>query len=102
MYKVYSKSLKVFRAMKCIQKKRLKEGANENLLKEFHLLKSIDHPNILRLYELYQDQTNYYLITEYCKGGSILDVIRDCDDFSEFDAMRIIKQVLTAVNYCHK
>ena len=47
-----------------INKKKLKKGANEILLKEFHMLKSMDHPNILRTYELFQDNMNYYLITE--------------------------------------
>jgi len=42
----------------------LKKGANEELLKEFNILKTIDHPNILRIYELYQDPVNYYLVTE--------------------------------------
>jgi calcium-dependent protein kinase len=39
------------------------------------ILKNLDHPNIVKLYELYQDEKFYYLITEYLTGGELFDRI---------------------------
>lgn len=52
------------RAMKTIKKKALFEEDHERFFAEMYILKDLDHPNIVSLYELYQDETNYYLITE--------------------------------------
>lgn len=68
---------------------------------EFSLLKSIDHPNIIRIYELFEDNKNYYLVTEYCKGEDIISQIRNSDDFKEQDAVNIFRQILSAILYCH-
>ena len=65
-------------------------------------MKEMDHPNILRTYEIFQDHENYYLIMELCKGGSVLSLIKKSDNFSEWHAMNIMKQLLSAVNYCHQ
>lgn len=44
---------------------------NEEVL----ILQESDHPNIVRLYEAYEDEKNFYLVTEYCKGGELFDFI---------------------------
>ena len=38
---------------------------------EVGILRLLDHPNIIRLHEFYQDDKNYYIITEYCDGGEL-------------------------------
>ena len=53
------------RAMKSIKKKSILKEDEERMFAEMNILKDLDHPNILKLYELYQDENNYYLITEY-------------------------------------
>ena len=68
---------------------------------EFSLLKSIDHPNIIRLYELYEDRKNYYLVTEYCSGHDVLTQIQNTPHFKESDAISIFRQILSAILYCH-
>jgi calcium-dependent protein kinase len=40
---------------------------------EVDVLKSLDHPNIVKLFEFYQDNKNYYLITEFLEGGELFD-----------------------------
>ena len=59
-----------------------------------NILKKIDHPNILKLYEIFEDSKNYYLVTEYCKGGELFDEIIKKKTFSEADAANIILQIL--------
>jgi len=40
---------------------------------EISILKKLDHPNILKLYEVFEDDKRYYLVTEECKGGELFD-----------------------------
>lgn len=51
--------------MKSIKKKSILKEEEERMFAEMNILKDLDHPNILKLYELYQDENNYYLITEF-------------------------------------
>jgi serine/threonine protein kinase len=67
---------------------------------------------VLRFYEYYQDNEYYYLVTEYvfsaykrdrlCVGGDLLSKLADQKQFTEVTASNIIKQVLSALDYCHK
>lgn len=43
----------------------------------------MDHPNIIKLYEVFESKSNYYIVTEYCKGGSIIDFIKSRKVFNE-------------------
>ncbi len=56
-----------------------------------NILKNLDHPHIVKLYELYQDNDNYYLITEYLSGGELFDRIKKMAYFSERKAMEFMR-----------
>ena len=68
---------------------------------EISILKKLDHPNILKLYEVFEDDKRYYLVTEECKGGELFDQIAEKAQFSEKEAATIIQQILQALAYCH-
>ncbi len=53
------------RAVKIINKKSLEEEEKSKLLNEISILKQLNHPNILKLYEFFQDEKRYFLVTEY-------------------------------------
>mmetsp|Transcript_38780 Transcript_38780/g.44119 ORF Transcript_38780/g.44119 Transcript_38780/m.44119 type:complete len:494 (-) Transcript_38780:360-1841(-) len=90
------------RAMKIISKKSLdRSELHEQFLTEIKILKTLDHPNILKVYEFYQDEKRYYIISEYLTGGELFDKIIEKGSFSETDAAHIMKQILSAVYYCH-
>ena len=66
------------------------------------LLKKLDHPNIIKLYEVYQDEKNMHIVTEYCKKGDCIDWISKNEDFfTEKEVKLIIKSTLLAINYMH-
>jgi len=65
------------------------------------MLKSIDHPNVLKYYECYKDDFNYYIVTEFCTGGELLSFIVKERGINDWQAAFIMKQLLSAVNYCH-
>ena len=62
--KCLNKGSKALRAVKIINKMTLGEQDKEKLLNEIEILKTLDHPNILKLYEFFQDQKRYFLVTE--------------------------------------
>jgi len=69
---------------------------------EIAILKEIDHPNIIKMYEFFSDEKRFYIVTEVCKGGELFDVICEKGSFNEADARILMKQVISCVNYCHK
>jgi len=73
-----------------------------NIVNEIEVLKKIDHPNIVRIYEFAQDKEYFYLVTEYCEGGELLNKIIKQKFITERVAAKVIKQVLSAVVYCHE
>eukprot|EP00922_Rhytidocystis_sp_ex-Travisia-forbesii_P018961 GHVS01028159.1.p1 GENE.GHVS01028159.1~~GHVS01028159.1.p1 ORF type:complete len:518 (+),score=63.20 GHVS01028159.1:69-1622(+) len=98
------KATKAERAVKIIKKSAtLSETAPaENLLLEVELLKNLDHPNIMQLYEFFEDGQNFYVVSEVYSGGELFDAIVDRQKFSEQDAAHCMKQVLSGVTYLHK
>ena len=70
-------------------------------LKEIQILIEIDHPNIIKIYEYFQDEIYFYVITEFVSGGELYDTITKWKNFSEEKAAYIIRQLLSAVNYLH-
>lgn len=90
------------RAVKTIHKKSLRtEEERQTFFNEVAVLRALDHPNILKLYEFYQDDKNYYLITEFCSGGELFDRIINRGYFSEAVAAEYMRQILSVVCYCH-
>jgi calcium-dependent protein kinase len=87
------------RAMKVIPKM---SGMDEtSVLNELYILKKIDHQNVIKIYEFYSDEKNYYLITEYCSGGDLFTATKD-ENLSEVQVCNIIYQILLALNNLHK
>mmetsp|Transcript_77511 Transcript_77511/g.107679 ORF Transcript_77511/g.107679 Transcript_77511/m.107679 type:complete len:446 (+) Transcript_77511:86-1423(+) len=101
VYMVTHRNTGIVRAMKSIKKSAVTKDAEDTLFFEVSILKELDHPNIANLYELYQDASNYYLISEFCSGGELFDKIVSLSNFTEKLAADYIKQVLSAVVYCH-
>ena len=69
---------------------------------EVEILKQIDHPNIIKIFEFYEDEAFFYIVSELCTGGELFDRIAYETRLSEPDAAMIMKQVFSAVFYCHK
>ena len=78
----------------------------EGLMREVNLMIKLDHPNIIKLYEYYENDKNIYLIMELCTGGELFDrIVENTDNgvqFTEKQAAHIFRQMMSAINYCHK
>jgi calcium-dependent protein kinase len=65
------------------------------------LLSKLQHPAIIKLYDLFKDKNNYYVVMEYCKGGSIVKMFKNVKVKSERIIVNIMKQLLSALSYLH-
>ena len=72
---------------------------------EINILSKVDHPNIIRLYEIFEDDRYISLIMELCQGGELFQKINELaekdESFSEKEAVKIFKQLMLAICYCH-
>ncbi len=66
-------------------------------------MKQLDHPNIVRLEEVYESETEIYLVQELCLGGELFDRLDEQPDYhyTEAQCARLVKQMLCAVRYLH-
>lgn len=74
----------------------------ENIQEEIAILKKTDHPNIIKLYETFEDRDNIYLVMEFCAGGDLATRIIEADHLTEHESAVVMRQVLSAVSYMHK
>ena len=89
------------RACKKITKTQLDKRANAELNAELNLLKTINHPNVMKTYEFYEDSKFIYIISEVCAGGELFDYIVEAGTISEPISADIMNQLFTAVSYMH-
>eukprot|EP01135_Chromosphaera_perkinsii_P012313 Nk52_evm5s2635 gene=Nk52_evmTU5s2635 len=91
-------------AIKIIDKLKLDEKAVTMFLREFDILKTLDHPNIVRLFEVMETPAQICLIMQYCSGGDMLDYIlsqQGAKRLREEEARKFAKQILVALEYIH-
>lgn len=69
---------------------------------EISIMKVVDHPNIVKLYEFFEDDENFYIIQEFCSGGQLFEAILKKKTFSENEAADIMTQLLSAIAHCHQ
>lgn len=72
------------RAVKVIRKNKVAEPTR--LAMEINLMKKLDHPNLVKLYETYETETEIYLIMEYCEGGELFSRIEGGNKMTESEA----------------
>jgi calcium-dependent protein kinase len=90
-------------ACKELQKNKLNNVAS--LKSEIQILIKLDHPNIIKLYEIYENDNYIYLVMELCTGGELFDrIIQKTEQgkqFTEKEVANIFQQMMSAINYCH-
>ena len=93
----------IIRALKEISKEKMmtSEESGSELRNEIEILKKLDHPNIMKIYEFYEDNQNIYLINEYCGGGDVANLHDTYGIFPEFLLKFIMSQVFLAISFLH-
>merc|ERR1719214_525170 len=98
--KCSNKSTGVTRAVKSISKAQMKNL--DRFKQEIAIMKIMDHPNMIKLYESFEDHRNIYLILELCTGGELFDRIIDSGHFTEVQAAIVMQHMFRAIFYMHE
>ena len=99
VYLAQNKYTKEKVAMKEIKKSNKDLLSDGEIKDEIEILKSLDHPDIVRIIESYNTKDSYVLVTEYCEGGELYDQVRN--QLSETQIAVIFKQLLSGLAYLH-
>ncbi|GAX83638.1 hypothetical protein CEUSTIGMA_g11062.t1 [Chlamydomonas eustigma] len=87
-------------AIKVVDKSRYAAGDN-SLEREIQVLIKVNHPNCIKLYDVYITPRKVYLVTELVTGGELLDRVTEKGNYTEKDAASLIRQILEGVAYLH-
>lgn len=89
-------------AIKIINKRKMETlNMQEKIRREISILRSINHPHVIRLYELIDTPSDMFMIMEYVAGGELFDHIVHKLRLQEDEARRFFQQILSAVEFCH-
>ena len=106
VYAAKNKKSGEIRAIKQLLKKNISKDDLDRFKREIEVLKKIDHPNVIKLYEKYESDNHIYLVMEKCDGGELFDDlmirIKSGKMYSEREVAIIMRQVLSAIQYCHE
>lgn len=91
------------RAIKTVQKDSISKDLSDKFrfFSEVDLLTELDHPNIVKFYEFFEENNYYHIVTEYIDGGELFDYIIKSKLLSEPIAAHFMRQILSGVAYCH-
>lgn len=64
-------------------------------------MKKVDHPNIVKLYDVFDESASYSLVMELMTGGELFDTILEKEFYSEKEAAETIRPIIDAIQYCH-
>ncbi|KAK7131954.1 hypothetical protein R3I93_018497 [Phoxinus phoxinus] len=90
-------------AIKSIRKERLRDDLDRaHIQREIEITASLTHPNIIRLYEVFESGERIVMVMEYASGGELYEYIQEKQRLSEDEARHFFGQITSAVHYCHK
>lgn len=101
VYKAKKKSTNEFFSMKIISKAKKDSSLNE-LLNEISVLKNLDHPHIIKIFEYFETKDKIFIVNELCEKGDLQKYIEKEKIIKEKIVKKIIKQLIMILNYLHK
>ena len=88
-------------AVKIVSRAHLKPADEKLFLAEVDIMRSLDHPNIIKVYDFFEEPDNFYLILELLEGGELFERLIEKSSFNEAEARDIAKTLLDTLKYCH-
>lgn len=89
-------------AIKIIDKTQLNPSSLQKLFREVRIMKHLDHPNIVKLYQVIETDKTLYLVMEYASGGEVFDYLVAHGRMKEKEARAKFRQIVSAVEYLHQ
>ncbi len=102
VYKVKQRTSNKVYAMKLIRKDIESEESNKSFLNEIYILRKLDHPNILKIFEFFSDQKYWYFIMDYLPKGDLFTEICNMKYYDEYLTAKIMKQIFSCISYLNK
>ena len=85
-----------------ISRKGLAKDDIQSIVTEIEVLQKIDHPNVVKLHDLKEDENNLYMVLEYMAGGTLRNRISgNHEPLTEEEAFQILVPIVDAMSYCH-
>jgi len=91
----------ITRAMKIIPEENVVQGEGASLIDEIEILKNLEHPNIMKVYECFVDSNNYYIVSELCDQGHLLSKMEKLEKMDQIVVKYLMEQIFNAVAYLH-
>ena len=97
------------RAVKVISKSKFSRASDkklhfQELRNEIEVMRTMSHPNIIKLYEVFETESELFIVMELCSGGELFDRIKEQPDgnYSENDAADVLRQICEGLKYMHE
>ena len=101
VFRAHDKELDIDVAIKIIDKTELTKSQMDVVLKEVAIMRRLDHPNVVKMYNYINTETVCFIIMEYVSGGELFNQIVKLTYFSEDLSRHVIIQVVKAIDYLH-
>lgn len=102
VHKVINKSNSIIRAMKVLDWEKIKDTTNVNstdLINEIQFVKNLDHPNILKIFEIFDFEGKIYIVSEICTGGELFEYVTKKGRLKENEVSNIMRQIFSAIKF---
>ena len=89
-------------AIKILNKKKLiEEEGIERVVRELKILSELNHPNIIKIYKIIEDEKHYYVVMEYCEEGELFNYIVEKNNLTDSESAFFYYQLINAIEYLH-
>ncbi|VDO74129.1 unnamed protein product [Schistosoma curassoni] len=88
-------------AVKIVNREKLSDSVLQKVEREIAIMKLIEHPHVLGLYDVYENRRHLYLILEHVSGGELFDYLVRKGRLAPKEARRFFKQIISALDFCH-
>lgn len=88
-------------AIKIINRSKLADSVLQKVEREIAIMKLIEHPHVLGLYDVYENKKFLYLILEHVSGGELFDYLVSKGRLSIKEARKFFRQIISALDFCH-
>ncbi|CAJ0608836.1 unnamed protein product [Cylicocyclus nassatus] len=88
-------------AIKIVNKEKLSESVLQKVEREIAIMKLIEHPHVLHLYDVYENKKYLYLLLEHVSGGELFDYLVRKGRLMSKEARKFFRQIISALDFCH-
>ena len=100
MFNVTHEATGAERAVKVVAKS-INESENEGIRNEFEIVKDLDHPNLIKVYHLFESTDEFHIVFDLASGGDLLTELERAERLPEEDSATLMNNLLSCLNYCH-